>query len=835
MLADLCQVVLASARLLASPEPTVPYARARAEWLFDPETVVSRNDVLYTSPSPEPWEAMPTGGGDLSAMVRWDGALHLHLTKSDCWGFQAPPDAPPGTRFFNTVSPGHVRLSFGPSAQAAAERRFRQRLDLYHGRVVIEIGEGEAQAQLVAWGHPELCVLVIEVHDPAGVLRPVCVELSEWRETMRLGHSDGTLWAREVHERPGRPHLANTGMDEYYPRDRDPLRGRGTAVMIESPELGPVECRASATSATMALPDSAPPEYHLLVAAAVTSHGEPLTQARGQLEAARSIPLDDLRGEHQGWWRHYWGRSFLRMTSPDGAADWLTAAYHVHLYTLACTNRGPVPAKWDGGAGLMVRDQRTWGICEWVQEIRFTFLPLYAANRLEMARGLCDFYSAMAPYLRAETERMWDLPGLWVPETVTPWGHAEDFVLREDAGQVLADYFWAWEPEREPYGRFHHYNPYVGFLFTSGLEVCQHYLTYYRYSGDEHFLRERAYPVLRGVCAFVTSLLREGDDRRYHLDPANALETWWLVRDPSDTLDGLRAILPEFVELSKRYDADHGLSERCQNVLAKLPDPPRALWREDGTVDPGEDAYAPAAAKGRVPDRVNAENPQLYRVFPFGLCRAGSADHETTRRTFERRICVLLHGWSLDAIWASRLGLREEACALMAQHARRFNRFRYGGWDSNDSTVYPNGLAAAPFLDAAGLSAYGLQDVLVQSHGGVIRVAPAVGRAWSGIFRLRAEGGFLVAADVLEGTVRFVELKSLLGRDCTVANPWAGECAVSRRGQQVLRTQDDMLTFETERGATYLLECVARPLATWRPAPVRDERNDRPGLPGRDT
>jgi len=204
MLASLCVGILGPAALQAA-EPPIPFDPDSGQWLLDPEAVVSRNDVLYTSPSPEPWEAMPTGGGDLSAMVRWDGSLHLHLTKSDCWGFQAPADAPPGSRFFNNVSPGHLRLTFGPSAAAAAQARFRQRLDLYHGRVSIEVGEGPEAARLEVWGPADRRVLVVEVDDPAGLLRPVTVGLSEWRETMVVGGDEGRLWAREVNERAARP------------------------------------------------------------------------------------------------------------------------------------------------------------------------------------------------------------------------------------------------------------------------------------------------------------------------------------------------------------------------------------------------------------------------------------------------------------------------------------------------------------------------------------------------------------------------------------------------------------------------------------------------------
>jgi len=54
----------------APGEPTVPYDARRASGLIDREGC-RPNDVLLHDPVPEPWEAMPVGGGDLSAMVRW--------------------------------------------------------------------------------------------------------------------------------------------------------------------------------------------------------------------------------------------------------------------------------------------------------------------------------------------------------------------------------------------------------------------------------------------------------------------------------------------------------------------------------------------------------------------------------------------------------------------------------------------------------------------------------------------------------------------------------------------------------------------------------------------
>ena len=100
-------------------------------------------------------------------------------------------------------------------------------------------------------------------------------------------------------------------------------------------------------------------------------------------------------------------------------------------------------------------------------------------------------------------------------------------MLPQNPPQGVVDFHWSWDPKTAPYGRFHHFNPYIAFLFTAGLEVCQHYRTYARYAGDEAFLMDRAYPIIHDVCHFVTSLMQKEEDGRFHLDPANAPETWW--------------------------------------------------------------------------------------------------------------------------------------------------------------------------------------------------------------------------------------------------------------------------------------------------------------------
>jgi alpha-L-fucosidase 2 len=757
----------------AGQEP-VPYDACAMRWTFDPAELVSAHDVAYERPPYEPWEAMPVGGGDLSAMVRCTGgSLILHLTKSDAWGFQAPPDAPMGSRFFNNVSPGTVTISLGDRAAELAAKRFRQRMDLYRGRIVVELGEGDETVTLSVWGDPDRTVLLVALNDPKRLIPQLHVELAQWRDSMRVWAEHAGIGAVEIHTRPARPHLANTGMEEYFVADQDPLCGRGTAVAVAANTAKASGLAVDGQTASMSLtfPDVA--ERLVAVSCAVAVHGDPTRQAQEHLHAVLAQPTDQLDSRRDTWWKQWWDKSFLGLTGTDPMAKRLCGAYHVHLYTLGCTNRGSVPCKWDGGPGLMRGDERTWGLAEWVQEIRFTYMPLYAANRMEMAKGLTDHYTRMQPYLRRQTETMWDVDGLWIPETVLPWGHAEDFVLQVQGPVPASDYFLVRDPETLPFAKFERFNGYVGLLFTAGLEIGHHYLEFHDFFADEAYLREEAYPVVREVCRFVSGLLRKEEDGLYHLEPANALETWWLVRNPTDTLDAVRAIFPRFISLCKQYGADAELREKCEAILAHLPQTPRTHWDTAGDVTADPNSYAPAASLGPIPDSRNFEIPALYRVYPFGLSGIGSADREVCIHTFNRRIFGITNSWSLDAVWAARLGLKDEAARLIGEHAQRYHRFPYGGWDSSNSSVWPGGLSVCPYVDGAGLSAFCLQEMLLQSHEEAIRILPATPNTWNGLFRLRARGGLIVSAYFAEGAPVLAEIESLTATTTAIHHPWA--------------------------------------------------------------
>jgi hypothetical protein len=79
-------------------------------------------------------------------------------------------------------------------------------------------------------------------------------------------------------------------------------------------------------------------------------------------------------------------------------------------------------------------------------------------------------------------------------------------------------------------------------------------------------------------------------------------------------------------------------------------------------------------------------------------------------------------------------------------------------WQVHRSTMYSEG--HSPCIESPLAAANSLQELLLQSWGGIIRVFPAVPNAWpsASFDKLWAEGGIVVTAKRHHGTTQFVQL-----------------------------------------------------------------------------
>ncbi|WP_287128708.1 glycosyl hydrolase family 95 catalytic domain-containing protein [Candidatus Cyanaurora vandensis] len=182
--------------------------------------------------------------------------------------------------------------------------------------------------------------------------------------------------------------------------------------------------------------------------------------------------------------------------------------------------------------------------------------------------------------------------------------------------------------------------------------------------------------------------------------------------------------------------------------------------------------------------------------------------------------------WSQDAIYAARLGLRDDVTKILKRMALRNNQFRNGiPWDGNAR------------FDSIGVNATAINESLLQSHdyhnldsaNGSIRVfvsppsdlnAPlddqnVVGSTsdvnFNGAFTLAAEGGFLVSSERESGKTKYVGIKSLAGKQATVSNPFDGEEFRVREvsGRVVAGPSKTWVAFPTTLNWVYIVERTA--------------------------
>ncbi|MFM7833424.1 MAG: glycoside hydrolase, partial [Planctomycetaceae bacterium] len=94
--------------------------------------------------------------------------------------------------------------------------------------------------------------------------------------------------------------------------------------------------------------------------------------------------MTELRKAHQKWWREFWSRTFVEISSDDGQAQRAQRWRDLHLYHMASSSRGELPPKWNGSLFITSGDQRRWGSQYWVWTTEMLYFPLLAADAMDL-------------------------------------------------------------------------------------------------------------------------------------------------------------------------------------------------------------------------------------------------------------------------------------------------------------------------------------------------------------------------------------------------------------------------------------------------------------------
>ncbi len=788
----------------------------------DYAALVSRADLHYDKPVGRSEEGMPVGNGRMGSLV-WTTpeAIRLQINRVDVFANNSYTTSFPARNSDYCGGCAFVDIDFG--ADVFTDATTAQNLYCYDGLADVR-GESVA-VNLLAWNEQD--VMAFEITDSRPQLASITAVLRMLRGP--LVKTAAHTAASSIETREGRIVLTQRFTEHgYYCGSAVALGMVGRKTTVQSPDERQIRLAAD--------PAGGPFTIFVASAAGFDPNQDLAAVALARLAAAEEAGHAALAESNRRWWHDFWSRGFVRLHSEDGMADNIERNYTYWLYVMASSSRGRFPAKFNGMIWITGGDRRSWGGQYWGANQECLYNALLPANRMELLDPMFDMYSGMFDSCATAARQQWGSQGIYIPETVAfdglaklpdgiaaemrdlyllrkPWDQrSEAFLALARTGQPHSSRWnWMgggsyvdgiWQPTERgggPYGNVTH-------IFSRGAKIAYTYWQRYEYTLDSAWLRDRAYPMLRGVAEFYrnyTNLIK-GDDGKYHLHHVNSNESVQGGQDPDEEIASMMGILPTVIKASEILGVDADMRPLWRELLDNLAPLPTAgeppIWIR----------ALPPVFRGRGDGRPDGNTmPHWF----FDLCTLENADAQTMKIA-NATIDGYLRGpntrpgvLSKVPVAAAMMG-RADAVGYLLPNQLLFpdrapilaNRL-----DQREGSQTTNAQRLGRVADA-------LHTALLQSVGSgpaadpVIRVFPAWPRQWDAQFTLMARGAFAVSASMKSGRIEFVRIHSQRGGPCRLRNPWPDTpVTLDRNTEEPETLSGPLLGFPTAPGDTITL------------------------------
>ncbi|MBL1068620.1 glycoside hydrolase N-terminal domain-containing protein [Streptomyces sp. 7-21] len=512
-------------------------------------------------------------------------------------------------------------------------------------------------------------------------------------------------------------------------------------------------------------------------------HG-PVT-ARVDAAAARGFAA--LRREHRADYQELFGRVRLRLgeaADPGLPTDALLAAYQDGTLDEA-GRRSLETLYFQYGRYLLISSSRPGSLPANLQGVwNHSAEPPWSADYHVNINLQMNYWPAETTNLTETTAPLFDYAdSLMAPGQVT-------------AREMFGSRGWVVHNETTPFGFTGVHDWPTAFWFPeAGAWLAQHYYEHYLFTGDETFLRERAYPVMKSLSRFwADTLVTDPRDGTLVVSPSFSPEHGEFSAGASMSQQIVWELLTATAAVAQAAgEQDQEFLAQLRGTLDRL-DPGLRIgswgqlqeWKEDWD-DPGSDhrhvSHLFALHPGRriTPQR----DPELARAARVSLTARGDGGTGWSK------------AWKIS-FWA-RLLDGDRAHSLLAGQLRSSTLPNL--WDTHP-----------PFqIDGNFGATAGIAEMLVQSHADAIHLLPALPGAWphGSVTGLRARGDVTVSLRWRDGQVVRAALRAGRTGEMTVrSGVFRRRYRIrdARGGRPAGAARDgDTLTFRARRGHTYVL------------------------------
>ncbi len=448
--------------------------------------------------------------------------------------------------------------------------------------------------------------------------------------------------------------------------------------------------------------------------------------------------------EHTNWWNTYWEKSQIHLPDPVLENQW-----YLEMYKFGSASRKNAPpiclqAVWTADNG----QTPPWrGDFHNDLNTQLSYWPGYSANHLEESRVFTDWLWKIKDNGEDFTRRFFKVEGLNVPCIATLEGKA----------------IGGW-------------SPYSHQPTTSGW-LAHHFYQQWKYEADTKFLESQAYPWVKEVARYFenVSVKDAKNKRKLPLSTSpeindNELDAWFQKTTNYD-LANIRFTYTAAAEMADalglKKDAAHWRSQ-----LEEWPD-----FASDSTGLTIAPDYPLTVSHRHL--------SHMLAFHPFGLLdiSQGKEVESLIKRSIHHVEELGNEFWiGYTYTWLANMQARIFDGDAAARNLHIFikafcspNSFHLNGDQLKKGYT---SFTYRPFtLEGNFAFASAIQEMLMQSHTGIIRVFPAIPEGWkeASFDKMRAIGGFLVSASYQNGKVQSITIQSEKGGILKVLNPFTNQ------------------------------------------------------------
>jgi len=777
----------------------------------DPD-YLSRHDIVFHTPAYEGFEGFPLGNGDLGGMV-WNtsNGIEVQINKNDLFD-QSHEESR------STLRGGaRLNIDFGaPGFDWIYLDDFDGRLSLQHAEVSLNAKTPFMENSVCSWVAPGKNVWCFQ-------LKSKCTELLK----------DGTK-IRISLERLGS--RAFPGWYGYFSKDTKSGLGNtktqiiGNDLVLEESFHGldfSVACRVLGEETVPEVISSKRLELNsinqhsdrdiTLIVSMVTSNESenPTKSAVKLLDGFESQPIQQEKELHRQWWMNFWQKSFVHLEN-----DYIENIYYLRRYLMASSSRGKFPVVFNGGIWTWNHDVRNW-VTPHHWNTQQQYWGLCAQNDCELMLPYLNTYFSLMPKAEEHAKKR----GV---ENAILWAEPHDFfgsMTFWERGDMLNN-------------------------FTPASQIAGLFWEYFQFTSDTTFLAQKAYPFMKKAAEFYVQKLQWNSlKNEYFIFPSQPYENPRSnnLRNPITDRNVIISNFTNCIHAAKILQTDDKKIEKWEYILNHLwPIPYQTVpeageviahaWYTNGTIFPKIEE------RGKWLSHMSASTSSVFPANLIGIDQKNTREFNAMVNMINHR-SPAVNAISPEPIVAARLGMGNNVLNMMQNGIRRLQHFPQGlfynidHWynlslymDSlktpditaqrdyiyDERSHYPNKLPAKPFIQC-GLetqSIYGaaINEMLLQSNEGKIRVFPAVPDNWATSFTLLARGAFVVSSErKTDGTIPGVFVESQKGNVCSLVNPWPGhEISVvclnePEKKIKFKAVEKDVIVFKTFLGQDYLI------------------------------